>query len=440
MDKASVEKAIISLIKETQELNPASIDRIPFPTALEFHRYVAANRPVVIQLPTKHNLYGDEDDDDDDNDDINSRSKNVKQQRQQWQWPAFDKWDNAYLASKLGDKAITVACTPDGWADAVKDGEFFVMPYERKMTFSDFLKGMNVDGPIVAGDESGSSSTTSTTTPARARARAGTEAEKEVQYIQLQNGNLTTEYEELMQDVPEEVEFASEALGRVPDAVNFWYGDSRSTTSLHKDHYENIYAVITGKKIFTLIPPTEQFCLHEKKYTAATYVENNDNTPEHLSTTSSSLKLQPLDPVTRTKWIELNPAHYLGHHGELGPRQQASSASTTTTAPPRTPSAADRTRFLDKYPRFKHCRPFRVVLNPGELLYLPAMWYHQVEQVGDLKEDKCIAVNWWYDMDYAGDRFAQAGFMTRMLRLLDNDGAEEEEEEEEFSYSDSDSS
>lgn len=28
-------------------------------------------------------------------------------------------------------------------------------------------------------------------------------------------------------------------------------------TSLHKDHYENIYVVIRGTKHFTLYPPTE---------------------------------------------------------------------------------------------------------------------------------------------------------------------------------------
>ncbi|KAF9969819.1 hypothetical protein BGZ73_007666 [Actinomortierella ambigua] len=409
MDNASVEKAIISLIKETQELNPASIERIPVPTALEFHRYVAANRPVVIQLPTKHNLYGDEDSDEDSDTPTNTKD-------QQWQWPAFDKWDNAYLARKLGDKPITVACTPDGWADAVKDGEFFAMPCERKMTFAEFLKNMNV-GALDGSDLHNRP----------VPATKGTGTEREVQYIQLQNGNLTTEYEELMQDVPEEVEFASEALGRVPDAVNFWYGDARSTTSLHKDHYENIYAVITGKKIFTLIPPTEQYCLHEKKYTAAIYVENDtldsSSSPSSPSS-SSSLKLEPLDPPTRTKWIELNPADYLGHHGELGPHHHSKSSTAPTQ-----PSAADRAEFLHRFPRFKHCRPFRVVLNPGELLYLPAMWYHQVEQAGDLKEDKCIAVNWWYDMDYAGDRFAHAGFMTRMLRLLDNDDEADDEDE-----------
>lgn len=35
-------------------------------------------------------------------------------------------------------------------------------------------------------------------------------------------------------------------------------GDSRAVTSMHKDHYENIYGVVRGTKTFTIIPPTDQ--------------------------------------------------------------------------------------------------------------------------------------------------------------------------------------
>ena len=48
------------------------------------------------------------------------------------------------------------------------------------------------------------------------------------------------------------------SAGCAPDAVNFWMGDERAVTSMHKDHYENIYCVVRGEKTFTLIPPTDQ--------------------------------------------------------------------------------------------------------------------------------------------------------------------------------------
>src|SRR5690554_6820866 len=95
-----------------------------------------------------------------------------------------------------------------------------------------------------------------------------------------------------------------------------------------------------------------------------------------------------MEPTTYTKWIALNPSH------------------------------EPKDEVFEKYPRFRMCQPFRVELNPGELLYLPAMWYHQVEQEPD-HEGKCIAVNWWYDMGFEGDRFATATFMSNLVRLVD---------------------
>ncbi|GJJ07472.1 hypothetical protein Clacol_001674 [Clathrus columnatus] len=61
----------------------------------------------------------------------------------------------------------------------------------------------------------------------------------EVLYLQSQNGNLysgsPSEFEPLLHHVPPEISWASEALGRSPDAVNLWIGDDRSTTSIHAE-------------------------------------------------------------------------------------------------------------------------------------------------------------------------------------------------------------
>ena len=50
---------------------------------------------------------------------------------------------------------------------------------------------------------------------------------------------------ELLQDI-EELQWAKEAFGKNPDAINFWMGDGRAVTSTHKDPYENIYCVVKG--------------------------------------------------------------------------------------------------------------------------------------------------------------------------------------------------
>ena len=37
----------------------------------------------------------------------------------------------------------------------------------------------------------------------------------------------------------------------------------------------------------------------------------------------------------------------------------------------------------EKYPTFDHATPYEVVLEPGDLLFVPAGWAHQVECVDD---------------------------------------------------------
>ena len=53
-------------------------------------------------------------------------------------------------------------------------------------------------------------------------------------------------------------------------------GDERAVTSMHKDHYENIYCVVTGAKTFTLIPPTDLPFVPYQLYQAATYKETSN--------------------------------------------------------------------------------------------------------------------------------------------------------------------
>lgn len=52
-----------------------------------------------------------------------------------------------------------------------------------------------------------------------------------ITYIQKQNSNLTTDFQELFCDIELEIDWASKAFDKKPDAVNFWLGDSRAITS-----------------------------------------------------------------------------------------------------------------------------------------------------------------------------------------------------------------
>ncbi|KAK3650759.1 hypothetical protein LTR56_006164 [Elasticomyces elasticus] len=189
---------------------------------------------------------------------------------------------------------------------------------------------------------------------------------RHVKYAQTQNDNLRNEYANLLPDVPTDIPFARLALGQSADAINLWLGDDRSVTSLHKDNYENIYVQIRGQKDFVLMPPVEMPCVNEQLLQTGRYVSADD--------------------------------------GELIVRldEEAERIPVATWDPDEPEQRTTPYSHLAK--------PLRVTLREGDLLYLPSMWYHKVSQrIGD--EGFVCAVNYWYDMDFAGNHWAQTTFI-----------------------------
>ncbi|KAI8914057.1 jmjC domain-containing protein 7 [Powellomyces hirtus] len=324
------------------------------PTALEFARLVHMNAPVIIEHVADS-------------------------------WPAMSNWKSRdYLARKMKGQEVVVAVTPNGLADAVVDNRF-VLPYEQRLPFQELLEKFSEPrgAPPPAAWKSG------TTTGA-----------PPVYYVQSQNNNMHSEqFAPLLDDIPSDLGFASEALGKQPDAVNIWIGSAGASTSVHKDHYENLYLVVAGVKTFVLIPPTESFCLYEKPYPTAQYTPSTPD-PTH----STIWTIEDCIPAATTPWASVDPLHE-----SLNPHD------------------AD----AQSHPLFaKYCRPLVVTVRAGEMLYLPSMWHHQVLQEEEVMEKgfgAAIAVNYWYDMEY-GNGFCAAGLNARLGRMVA--GVEEWDREE----------
>ncbi|XP_001352894.3 bifunctional peptidase and (3S)-lysyl hydroxylase Jmjd7 [Drosophila pseudoobscura] len=296
---SKIETAINLLLQEAEDLRIGSsiseLDHLP--TALEFCRdYFAKNSPVII--------------------------------RNALSWPAIGKWTPDYLIKKLNDKIVDVAVTPNGYADGLatqKGREYFVLPLEKQMKLSDLVQ--RLDDPMGA-----------------------------IHYVQKQNSNFSQDFPELGSDlVISDLDFAQQSFNKPPDAVNFWLGDERAITSMHKDPYENMYCVISGYKDFILIPPYQLSCVPRSTY------------PTGIYKTSDSGQFY-IDPLTDedgvellTEWVSIDP---------LAPD-------------------------LAKYPEYARAKPLRVRVHAGDVLYLPNYWFHHVRQ-----NHKCIAVNFWYDLDY----------------------------------------
>ena len=84
---------------------------------------------------------------------------------------------------------VSVAVTPNGYADAVVGEEWFVTPLEMQMKFSEFVDLLEKGGH--------------------------TRFPKGVYYIQKQNSNFTmAQYEPLVHDAETHIPWATEAFGR----------------------------------------------------------------------------------------------------------------------------------------------------------------------------------------------------------------------------------
>ena len=259
---------------------------------------------------------------------------------------------------------VTVAVTPNGRADAVSNTEaggksdiskpYFVLPAGRQMQMSDFLEHLATQQPSSQqqdnshGAEEGSGSP-----PSR----------QEIMYMQQQNGNFTSHFPELLDDIDAELQWASQAFGASPDAVNLWMGNSHSVTSFHKDHYENLYAVVTGEKTFTLLPPCDAYRMHLAEYPTATWCD-----------TPRGLEIVPGPDGEQVLW---SPIEDLASHSSTEGYRRQHPAYFDPLLP----------------------KPFRVTVKAGEVLYLPSLWWHQVEQTAG-KDNMVIAVNYWYDMEF----------------------------------------
>jgi mannose-6-phosphate isomerase-like protein (cupin superfamily) len=134
--------------------------------------------------------------------------------------------------------------------------------------------------------------------------------------------------------------------------VNLWMGNSDRTivTPLHHDFNDNLYVVVEGKKRFTLFPPEQAANLYPRG------------------------QLQGVEPNGIIRYATLTGMPHLSQVDIVSP---------------------DRLRF----PRYAEAEPTRmdVEIGTGEMLFLPAGWFHQVSSTG-----RHIAVSFFAEVPEAG--------------------------------------
>ena len=186
-----------------------------------------------------------------------------------------------------------------------------------------------------------------------------------------------------------------------------------------QDHYENLYVVVAGSKTFTLKPPSSVHQMHLQRYP----LWQESMAPDQTFTA------RPVSPADTIEWSAVDLEGKREQANGAAPAaqcvkqaQQCGSGRGIASLRLRTTTFGFRTSSDDeddcdqqrKFARF-HAppAPLQVTVRAGDMLYLPSMWYHHVTQdEGD--QDAVIAVNWWFDMQFDGERFAMFNLLHRL--------------------------
>jgi Cupin-like domain len=294
--------------------------------------------------------------------------------------------------------ALTVAVTPDGHGDCVRkvsdcsakgtaDPEpVFVEPAEWTMTLSEFrhlirtTRGANSEKPDA-------SETAVSCCSVADRVFRGVSLDDEIDvkncvepsdttrncgdpyslYYSRQNDCLRQELTTLhgvsgCSPFPSTIPWAEEAFGvGPPEAINMWIGNETNVSAIHKDHYENLFYVLSGEKIFTLYPPGDVCFLTENKYRSGRFVycANNES--------------------GRHEWrVQYSPDADVATEGADKAASYLISQGTSTRWISN--SGTDDRTELTTNPPTGSAHPVQVRLEAGDMLYLPALWFHHVTQ------------------------------------------------------------
>lgn len=186
---------------------------------------------------------------------------------------------------------------------------------------------------------------------------------------------------------------------------------------------------------FTLLPPCDAWALpeatnlpqaHFRHFRHSSDLSDDDEGGGEGEEESFEVVLEP--DAESISWIDLEMEVEDGGAASYGSSSGSRSSKPSSSPPPlgRRLQHRWRPRHAPHRGRWRwegQIHPIECTVKAGEVLFLPALWYHRVTQTCPT-----VAVNFWHDMRF-DSRFVYWQFVGRVGKALQQLEAEEEEEE-----------
>lgn len=188
-----------------------------------------------------------------------------------------------------------------------------------------------------------------------------------------------------------------------PQTVGKLIDGNGTSSGLHHDHSDNLYILVSGIKRFTLFSPFDAY----KLYTVGNILNIYENGVINYKTDEcapnwnfinddGSMKLDNDEKAVLnnigTQLAELDPPNFSKIPPLLLHLDKLKSQSLLTKL----------TNFTRKYfPDLIDLDKYEVWLHPGDMLYLPSSWFHEVSSFPDTSSDTNLsnvhlAINYWF--------------------------------------------
>ncbi|CDW52010.1 Cupin 8 domain containing protein [Trichuris trichiura] len=257
-------------------------------------------------------------------------------------WPAFQKWTNEFLRKSFGNKTVHVKLSPNGifeGVEPVKDwnvaGDLLRIPAEvrRHLHHPELVLVRPASNETLFSDFLDFVS----------KKQRKNSMSAYLEYTSIR-GNFKS-----LEDDLSPLPFIAKTMK--PSHVNIWLSNGNTLGKLHFDEYENFLCQLRGKKQVILTDPQSNDRLHEGYIVEAMLTYKNGTFVRDKLLQSTALTMSPID----------------------------------ITYPD-----------FEKFPSLRDLKWLNCTIEPGDILYIPSFWWHEVQSFPDVDENRNLAVNFWY--------------------------------------------